>query len=280
MLFPRTEQEGFQVHWLPETTSTNDDLRTRAQEQPPAPEGTTVVSGHQTLGRGRQGRSWQTPRGTALAASTLMTPDPDIPPGWVPLLTGAAVIHALTPLWKRAQPVALKWPNDVHTLTAEGELGKKLCGILCELLPDGRIIVGVGTNLFMREAELPTIRAGSLLSEGAQLGGATHLMSEAGARVADSYLARLLPELKRLTRLASTDPESAARRIRETCHTIGSRVRLHLPGGEVQDGLAVGLRPDGALEVRLEAGKMTAVHAGDVEHLRPAPATAHEHGEE
>src|SRR5207249_8258958 len=91
--------------------------------------GTAVVADHQTAGRGRLGRTWETPPGTALLASFVMPARP-----LASLAVGVAAAHACGPSSR------LKWPNDVLLG------GAKLAGILAELRGD-RVIVGVGVNL-------------------------------------------------------------------------------------------------------------------------------------
>lgn len=93
------------------------------------PVGSVVVADHQTAGRGRLGRAWEAPPGTALLASVVMPARP-----LASLAAGVAAAHACGPRTR------LKWPNDVLLD------GAKLAGILAEL-HDGRVIVGVGVNL-------------------------------------------------------------------------------------------------------------------------------------
>ena len=93
------------------------------------PIGTVVVADHQQAGRGRLGRSWEAPPGTALLASCVM---PFL--ALAPLAAGVAAAEACGP------QVRLKWPND---LLLEG---RKLGGILVEASGD-RCLVGIGINL-------------------------------------------------------------------------------------------------------------------------------------
>ena len=69
-----------------------------------------------------------------------------------------------------------------------------------------------------------------------------------------------------------------AAEVQSACSTIGRRVRVHLPGGEVLDGVASGLDGDGALLVRDAAGAVRPVRAGDVEHVRAAAPGADDAG--
>ena len=213
-------------------------------------------------------------------------------PAWLPLIAGSAVQAALQPLFTAACDgetdgytdelvgfeqrevlrVGVKWPNDVHVRGEDdaiaGRPGKKLCGILCELLPDGSAIVGMGLNVLIPEWELPTDRATSLLAAGAAVGGAETFFDPAGAALADQLIATIAHELLKLAELAGTHPEAARNRVLRSSLTLGTEVRVHLPGGEVVDGRARALAADGSLIVDLPTGGELTVSAGDVEHLR------------
>jgi BirA family biotin operon repressor/biotin-[acetyl-CoA-carboxylase] ligase len=93
------------------------------------PVGTVVVAEHQTAGRGRLGRRWETPPGSALLASWVM-PFHEL----APLAAGVASAQAC------GDAVRLKWPNDLLLN------GLKLGGILVERTGD-RCVVGTGINL-------------------------------------------------------------------------------------------------------------------------------------
>lgn len=273
----------------------------------PLSHGTMLVTANQTSGRGRLDRQWITPPGTALAVSVLVRgfgSGPDTAPGgepvsnwdelgpaWLPLIAGSAVQAALQPMFtavsdgefegadelmgfeqREVLRVGVKWPNDVHVRDEDdamaGRSGKKLCGILCELLPDGSAIVGVGINLLIPEWELPTDRATSLLAAGAVVNGAETFADEAGEDLADRVLEVFAEELFKLTEQAAEHPEAVRNRVLRHSLTIGSEVRVHLPGGDIVDGRARGLAEDGSLIVDLPTGGELTVSAGDVEHLR------------
>jgi BirA family biotin operon repressor/biotin-[acetyl-CoA-carboxylase] ligase len=93
------------------------------------PVGSLVVADHQSAGRGRLGRRWETPPGSALLATYVAPLHPV-----ASLAAGVAAAEAC------GAPVKLKWPNDL--LLGERKLG----GILVELRPD-RALVGIGINL-------------------------------------------------------------------------------------------------------------------------------------
>lgn len=220
--------------WLDSSPSTNAALLA----MPDAPDYQVVVTLDQTAGRGRLGRTWTAPAGTAIAISVLL---PGPPSGWLPLRAGVAMAGALAPLVPGG--VALKWPNDILIG------GKKVCGILAEVAPDGRIVLGAGVNLTMTEDELPVPTATSLTLEGAD-------PTELADTVLQGYLSRLL--------VVDAVPE----RVRALCSTIGRQVRVELSGGGELLGEAVEIDDEGRLEVRDGRGETHAIGAGDVHHLR------------
>jgi BirA family biotin operon repressor/biotin-[acetyl-CoA-carboxylase] ligase len=87
-------------------------------------------------------------------------------------------------------------------------------------------------------------------------------------------LSRYLTELKSLVAeflRFGADPGASgiADIIDELCSTLGQEVRVELPGGEDLLGTAIGVDGSGRLRVRSSAdGRITAVAAGDVTHLR------------
>jgi BirA family biotin operon repressor/biotin-[acetyl-CoA-carboxylase] ligase len=142
-------------------SSTNDRARELAQWG--TPEIALVVADEQLAGRGRQGRSWYTPPGTALAVSLLTRPA--IPARHalrLTMLAGLAVVEGIEEA--AGLRLALKWPNDV-VLPGEGRW-RKVGGILTECALQGDeiayAVVGIGLNVnvdFSRQAELREIAA-------------------------------------------------------------------------------------------------------------------------
>lgn len=259
--------------WMDSAPSTNAALREAAQREELS-HGTLIATADQTAGRGRLSREWITPPGTSLAVSVLIRDfgARGLGVSWLPLLAGSAVTAALQPLFPDGMRVGVKWPNDVHVRDEDdaeaGRPGLKLCGVLCEMLPDGSVVVGMGVNLLIPEWELPTDRATSVLAAGGNVGGAETVADPLGADLADRVIAALASELLRLTALAADQPQAARTLVLRHSLTLGSEVRVHLPGDEVVDGRARGLADDGSLLVDLPTGGQLTVSAGDVEHLR------------
>lgn len=231
--------DGWRVEVLAETASTNAVAAERARAGEPA--GLVVVAESQTAGRGRLDRTWVSPPRAGLTLSVLLRPDlPAAQWPWLPLLTGLAVATALR---ERAEvPAELKWPNDVLVS------GRKVCGVLVEVAAPGAAVLGIGLNVTTRAQELPHDGAGSLLL--------------AGAVTTDRAV--LLRAVLRSLRGALDDVAAARTAYRERCATLGSRVRVELPGGGTAEGTANGVDEGGRLVV-----DGTAYAVGDVVHLRP-----------
>ncbi|MCU1447548.1 biotin--[acetyl-CoA-carboxylase] ligase [Cryobacterium sp.] len=276
MEFPISSGIGARFEYLDEAGSTNDVLVTRATG-PDArawPDLSVIVTDNQTSGRGRLGRSWLAPSGKSLAVSVLLRPRLATGPlpanrfGWFPLLAGAAMTLAVRGVVEAAaaptgdddaprHEVTLKWPNDVLID------GYKVAGILSELLPDASgLCIGTGLNLALDEHDLPTLTSTSLM------------LVTGSVPDPDAVLAAYLTELQRLTAAflaAGADPVASGLHAQVTalCGTLGSAVRVELPGGSDLVGTATGLDPDGRLIMEDQAtGEPNAVAAGDVTHLR------------
>jgi BirA family biotin operon repressor/biotin-[acetyl-CoA-carboxylase] ligase len=112
------------------------------------PEGAVAVADEQTEGRGRLGRSWLAPAGTALLVSVLLRPR--VEPSRLPELSvvaGRAVGAALEA--ELGVTATLRFPNDVLID------GRKVAGVLAEA-SDGRVVLGIGINVNQTSEQLPT----------------------------------------------------------------------------------------------------------------------------
>ncbi len=121
-----------EVRWFDEVDSTNRVAADLARSG--AADGLVIAADHQTAGRGRRGRAWESRPGASLLVSVVLRPVPAL----VTLAAGVAAAEACEVVAGAA--VHLKWPNDV--LSGDGKLG----GILCELVGDAAV-VGLGLNL-------------------------------------------------------------------------------------------------------------------------------------
>ena len=220
------------------TGSTNDRARELAAAG--APHGTLVTAAEQSAGRGRQGRRWSAPAGSALLASIVLREPPEL----LPLVAAVAVADVVAAAL--AEPpgdaVAIKWPNDVLLD------GRKVAGILAEGRPQERwAVLGIGVNVAVDLADLPE----ELLATAATMGRAE--------RDVEPVLASLLAALER--RLE--DPPAAVLAAWEARDALRGR-EVAWTGGH---GVAAGIDGAGRLVVELSDGGRTALDAGEV-HLR------------
>lgn len=216
------------------TDSTN--ARARELAEAGAPHGTLVTAGEQSAGRGRQGRTWSAPAGSALLMSLLLRELDERSP-LIPLAAAVAVCEACAPV-----QCAIKWPNDVWAD------GRKLAGILVEGRPqEGWAVLGIGLNVATEAAEFPDeLRetATSLRLAGTETG-------------VEEVLEALLPPLERW--LAASPPDVLE----------AWRTRDALRGRSVRwadgEGIAAGIDDSGSLLVDGPGGRQT-LGAGEV-HL-------------
>jgi BirA family biotin operon repressor/biotin-[acetyl-CoA-carboxylase] ligase len=120
------------------------------------PEGALALCDEQTQGRGRQGRNWTAPPGTAILLSLLLRPPSDRVVSELSLVAGTAVAEAIE--GQVGLAVQVKWPNDVMLNR------RKVAGILSEAT-GGIVTVGIGVNVNQERGELPdetNVPAGSL----------------------------------------------------------------------------------------------------------------------
>jgi BirA family biotin operon repressor/biotin-[acetyl-CoA-carboxylase] ligase len=252
-----------------ETGSTNADLVALSGAADTT--GSVLLAEHQTAGRGRHSRQWESPARAQVAlsvAAAATTSDKPQALGWLPLLTGLAVVEGIAEVTD-LEPT-LKWPNDVLLFSEDpddpdatdnrsaGVGGRKVAGILAELTqgPAGPVVViGLGINVSLTEAELPVPTAISL--------------SLAGATVDRTVLAAaVLRALSRRLDQWPGDLAAVADDYRNACATLGHRVRVEMPAGTQIEGLATAVDSIGRVVVEVAPGEVVAVTAGDVTHLR------------
>jgi BirA family biotin operon repressor/biotin-[acetyl-CoA-carboxylase] ligase len=252
-----------------ETASTHDDLLAAARRG--AAEGTVLVAEAQSAGRGRMGRIWVSPPRAGLTFSVLLRPAavPIARRGWLPLLAGVAVAAALR--GQAGVDARLKWPNDVNVD------GAKLAGILAEQAGDA-IVVGAGINVSTTRDELPAAPAASGVPAASRVpaasGAPATSLALAGATLIDrdQLLVGVLAQLEHwYLAWASASGDPAGGNLRDEyqrlCESVGSSVRVQLPGGTAVTGIAREIDEAGRLVVESAAG-LVPVSAGDLVHLR------------
>jgi BirA family transcriptional regulator, biotin operon repressor / biotin---[acetyl-CoA-carboxylase] ligase len=238
--------DGFHIR-VAARTGTTQDLAAQAARAG-ARAGWCAVAEEQTAGRGRLGRRWEAPPGSALLTSIVLRVTG--PVGWVPLAAGLAVVDALA---EAAHLEArLKWPNDVQAG------GGKLAGILAELEQRGSdvpaVVLGIGLNVSV-----------DAFPQGATGASLHTLLAPQPPPSRESLLAALLGTLRRRCDLVDGGAEGIEE-LRADWEAaaigLGRPVSVTAPGGTVR-GIALGLAPSGALRVRRDDGTEVAVLAGD-----------------
>jgi BirA family transcriptional regulator, biotin operon repressor / biotin---[acetyl-CoA-carboxylase] ligase len=275
MHLPLSAKTTPQLLWRDTSGSTNVELIELAQTES-LPDFTVLVTGDQQAGRGRAGRVWETPAGTALAISVLLRPrietQADLAKfGWLPLLAGLAMSETVQTLLPGQAGIGVKWPNDVLIRD------QKVCGVLSELVPLNAamgagafgqtvaVVVGAGINLTQQREELPVATATSLSLEGAAL---PFDDSERFDLVLSTYLSRLAHWYQRFADSKFNAVGSGLRQaVVENCVSLGRPVRAILPGDVEQLGRAVTIDDTGRMVLEVN-GQPMSVAAGDIVHLR------------
>jgi BirA family biotin operon repressor/biotin-[acetyl-CoA-carboxylase] ligase len=239
------------IEYRPRVGSTNDLAKQLGAEG--ASEVTLVVADEQTAGRGRMGRTWWSPPGTAIAMSLLLRPT--FPPTLayrLTMLAGLAAAQAVEQV--TGLRVGLKWPNDV-VIEKPPAILLKLGGILTESAISGETIefavVGLGLNVnmdFAGRTDLPE---------------ATSLKMQWGREVDRLVILHALVErfVARYVALAQDKPLRADWSARLT--TLGRQV-VATSGKEAIVGLAEGVDESGALLILADNGVLRRVDAADV----------------
>ncbi len=244
-----TRWAGRNVSYFCETDSTNTQAKRLGEEGAFA--GTLAVADRQMAGKGRRGRSWDSPPGRDIYMSLLLRPD--IRPSDAPMLTlvmAQSVAEAIRE--KTGIDARIKWPNDIVSK------GKKLCGILTEMSAEmdyiNYIVIGVGINV--NQPSFPEDIADR----------ATSLMLEAGRSFLRAPLIAAVMEYfeDHYDRFLETNNLSGMREAyNELLVNVGEQVRVLEPGHEY-DALSFGVNDRGELLVQKEDGSREAVFAGEV----------------
>lgn len=223
-----------QIEVFAEIESTNSYLM--QQNSPEAGQSRVAVTDNQTSGRGRHGKSWQSPPGTGLCLSMAYTfaQSPDNLPA-LTLAIGVGVIDNLA-----AHGIAglqLKWPNDL--IAGDGKLG----GILTEARAQDALMVvtGIGLNidlgdgLILDDQEAGALRVADLRRQASEIPPAEHLA------------AVLIDALQQtFTAFEQRGFEAFAGRWADYDWLLGRPIRVETAGHELS-GTGAGISGDGAL---------------------------------
>jgi BirA family biotin operon repressor/biotin-[acetyl-CoA-carboxylase] ligase len=221
---------GWTLHYYAQVGTTQDVARELARAGAPAR--TLVVADYQSAGRGRQGRRWTAPPGSALTFSILFRTTAQMPPPHrYTMLASVAVCEAIERLAPGLKP-RIKWPNDVMLG------GRKVAGVLAEGSWVGGalcLIVGIGINV----------------STGADVLAATSAVATslraAGAEVERGPL--LIAIVERLAWWLGQPLDRLHPAWQDRLWGIGQRVQLAEAGHDIEV-VVLGVADDGRLRVR------------------------------
>lgn len=244
-----TRWAGSQVYFYEEIDSTNTQAKRLAEDG--APSGILVVSDCQVKGKGRRGRTWESPKASAIYMTLMLRPQ--ILPERASMLTlvmGLSVVQAIRSVLHIE--TSIKWPNDVVLNK------KKLVGILTEMNAQmdyiEYLVIGIGINAnmghFPQELE---DKATSLQIELGHPVNRAELVAATMKCFEENY--DIFEKTQDLSGLI------------EAYHAVlanyNQPVRVLEPGNEYS-GVARGINKKGELLVEREDGSVKTVYAGEV----------------
>jgi len=252
-LTQRTENTmfGHSFRYHDEIGSTNVEAKALALKG--APEGTVIIAESQAAGRGRLGRQWLSPAGKGLLFSVILRPDLSL--SHAHLLTIVTAIASAEAIEKHlcAQPVAIKWPNDLYIEN------RKVGGILMEVAGEQDevdwVVLGMGINVNTDYSELPVALRRTATS-----------LKLAGDKTLDrsDLLATLLLTLEtHYKRVLREGFDAALTAFRKRDYLLTRRVSVETRQGPVT-GAAAGIDDRGALLVEMGSRHIRSFHSGDV----------------
>ncbi|MBU0518340.1 biotin--[acetyl-CoA-carboxylase] ligase [bacterium] len=235
-------------------TSTQDILKESFHQG--VAEGAIAIADGQTLGKGRQGRTWDSAAGKGLWLSTLIEPSgPEALWTWVPLWAGIIVrdsILQFIPDKQISRVLLLKWPNDLYIED------RKLGGILAEKVQhkSGRsaVIVGIGLNLKQQRDDFPP----HLRNRAASLTERTHVEIQP-----EQILENLIEQAEQNVHLLKPiDTKAIEKAWMTSAWGLGEQFQV-ISGDKVYEGRFIGLGPHGEMCLEDSAGKVIHLASSD-----------------
>lgn len=265
--------------FLDEVDSTNNEIKRLAEK---GYEDRTVVSADtQTAGRGRQGHSWASPKGTSIATSILLRSEElDIKIYELPRITLIAAVAVLDAIEDATGLKAgIKWPNDVLLNN------KKVSGILTELcfMPKDvfaknsdysivhkagskYIVIGIGINVTVRD--FPDDIKDMATSMSLAMEEASINKEEIDKLSRNSIIENIWSNFSFYYNefMKTGNLEFIREKYESRLVNIGRIVRIQDPNGEYE-AKALGIDPAGKLLVELSDDEFRAIDSGEV-HVR------------
>lgn len=244
-----TSWAGQELFYFEEIDSTNTKAKQLADKD--AVQGTLVVANMQTGGKGRRGRTWESPANSGIFMSLVLKPNLNpIKASMLTLVMALAAVKACNEVTQSS--CFIKWPNDIVLN------GKKICGILTEMSAEldyiNHIVIGIGINANIDSFPLE-------LKE-----KATSIKLETGEKIKRAQLINqilLKFEEEYDIFMKSQNLELQTKEYNRLLINCNKEVVIIEPSKEYT-GVALGINEKGELLVKKEDGQVCAVYAGEV----------------
>lgn len=247
-IFRKESAFGKYMAYLCEIDSTNNYIKSRNSF---LPHGFCAVAQSQLSGRGRQGKSFYSPKGKGLYASVLLKEESVVNDGLLTAKISLAVCRAIDRLTgtNNTNGVKIKWVNDIYFGS------KKLCGILCERAKgkDGKdfVVVGIGINLEFDATCAPR----DILNT------ATSLFDVTKNRYDMETLLKIL--LEEISDILYFDAKKTIELYRKRSCIIGHEINVIRNNKNIR-AAALDILPKGELLVRYEDGTCEKLSSGEI----------------
>ncbi len=255
-----TSVVGREVYYFDTVDSTNNIARRLAAEG--CIDGTAVIAGQQTEGKGRLGRQWISPSDKGIYLSVVLRPP--LAPAETQILTLAAAVAVSAAIRTvTGLKAGIKWPNDLVLN------GKKLCGILVEMNSEADrvnyLVIGIGINYSHEREDFPE----ELRDRTTSLKTAAGEESDNDIRKAPDFskldiVRAVLRQLDGIVQLVLTDNNKKILEMwRDSSVTLGREVSFRLKDVNYS-GTAVEITEDGKLSVACSDGIVRELISGEV----------------
>ncbi len=257
----KTDFVGDHIHFFDEVESTNKSAFELASSG--AEEGTIVIAKSQTVGKGRLGRKWESPKGKSIYTSIILRPKVSPTEAQsITLLSAVAAAETIKEFTNKAPNV--KWPNDILIE------GRKTAGILTEMKTDTDsvdfIVIGIGINVNLTQSDMADMSdevkqvATSILNHSHNL--------QKGIEVPLSEVATTLySNMEKWYKVFLDRGITPILKEWETYFDSVGKV-VNVTSANSFSGICMGIDSRGALLVREKDGNIKTVVAGDVEHAK------------
>ncbi len=233
----------FRYVFMDQVSSTNDYAKELALQ---GHNNLAVIAKEQTKGKGRLGRCFSSRQNNGLYLSLLFQPED---PLLVPVAAALSVYHVIAKY--SADPVTIKWPNDILVQMGASDRYQKICGILCESFWKNRrlyVVCGIGINIANDYGE-ELKKIATCLQDHCAFNGTAASLGQEVCEVFENLLREKKPKL--------------IAEYKSHLRNLNRMVRV-LKGQEEIIGTCIDLNEKGELLVQTPQGECLTIHSGEV----------------